>query len=153
MHQIKQIFNGLLLRNLFIWRLKKVSWSCLLLEATLCSSVTLKRLGQGSFAPLAYHVVPESPLMYVIQSRRFNFLSPMRLPYNPVIDFSPPPVVMIATTGTCWAEEDGTFTLTASNIASHIAVRSGHHSQPRSLFRRKDSKMKQQLLLPLFPFG
>lgn len=39
----------------------------------------------------------------------------MRLPYSPVIDFSPPPVVMIATTGTCWTEKDGTFTLKALN--------------------------------------
>lgn len=103
----------------------------------------------GLLLKLAYHVVPDSPLMYVIQSRRFNFFSPMRLPYNPVIDFSPPPVVMIATTGTCWAEEDGSFTLTAFNIAPHTAVGSGHHSHPRSLSRRKDSNTKQQLLLPL----
>lgn len=81
---------------------------------------------------LAYHVVPDSPLMYVTQSRRFNFFSPMRLPYSPVIDFSPPPVVMIATTGTCWAEEDGTFTSTAFNIASQTAMGSSHHTQPRS---------------------
>lgn len=81
---------------------------------------------------LAYHVVPDSPLMYVTQSRRFNFLSPMRLPYSPVIDLSPPPVVMIATVGTCWAEKDGTFTPTAFNMASWTATGSGQHTQPKS---------------------
>lgn len=110
----------------------------------------------GLLLELAYHVVPDSPLMYVIQSRRFNFLSPMRLPYNPVIDFSPPPVVMIATTGTCWAE--GGWDIHTDSIQHCIPNCSGVWSpqpaqvlgsEPRSLFRREDSKTKQQLLLPL----
>lgn len=80
-----------------------------------CRSITPKELSPLPCTNCPYHVVPDSPLMYVTQSRRFNFLSPMRLPYSPVIDFSPPPVVMIATTGTCWTEKDGTFTLMALN--------------------------------------
>lgn len=80
----------------------------------------------------------------------------MRLPYNPVIDFSPPPVVMIATTGTCRAE--GGWDVLADSIQHCSPHCNGVWSpqtaqvlisEPRSIFRRKDSKTHQQLLLPL----
>lgn len=77
----------------------------LLISSSFRSSSLQQRHPQKAWSSplseLAYQVVPDNPLMYVTQSRRFNFLSPMRLPYSPVIDFSPPPVVMTATTGTC----------------------------------------------------
>lgn len=106
----------------------------------------------GLLLELPYHVVPDSPLMYVIQSRRFNFLSPMRLPYNPVIDFSPPPVVMIATTGTCWAE--GGWDIHTDSIQHHIPHCSGVWSpQPAQVLFQKERLQNEATTAtaPYFP--
>lgn len=106
-----------------------------------CRSITPKELSPLPCTNCPYHVVPDSPLMYVTQSRRFNFLSPMRLPYSPVIDFSPPPVVMIATTGTCRTEKDGTFTLMDCHGVRPLYPAWVLISRCRFLSGRKGSKM------------
>lgn len=40
-----------------------------------------------------------------MQSSRLSFWRPSRLPYIAVRDLVPPPVVVMATTGTCWTQQ------------------------------------------------
>lgn len=49
----------------------------------------------------SYHVVPDKPVMYETQSKTFSSCTLRRWAYMAVRALVPPPVVMIATTGTC----------------------------------------------------
>lgn len=65
-----------------------------------------------------------------MQSNRLSFWRPSRLPYIAVSDLVPPPVVVMATTGTCSTQQ-------GRRSKSHAYIR---HKQP--LLRKSDNRLQ-----------
>lgn len=80
-----------------------------------------------------HHVVPDEPLMYVMQSRTRNFWRPKMLPYMAVSALIPHPAVVTATIGTCSTQKTSE-SIGEKVVLWHIVSKENKHA--KAIFRQ-----------------